>query len=63
MLPLFPTPLLLPGEGEKAQRKVLLNNETVITCLQQGFVSSKGNVQYCIKNQRMFGCVSFTKLL
>lgn len=26
MLPLFPSPLLLSGEGDKAQSKVLLNN-------------------------------------
>lgn len=56
------TPLLLPGDGEIAQSKVLLNNRTVITCMQQGFVSIKGYVWLCIQDFDMFGCVSCSVL-
>lgn len=62
MLPLFLTPLLLP-EREREHRERCCSIKTVITCLQQVFVSTKDNLWHFIWDLGMRGCVSCGKLL
>lgn len=51
------TPLLVPRERERAQRKELLNNKIVITCRQPVFVNIKGYIWHCIQDFDRPGCV------